>query len=262
MSQYNENEEDQHEHHILSNKTGMRVFLLLLFLTFITVITAKFTHFGSFNFLIAMLIATAKAAAVMAYFMGLKYDTTVNRLYFLSGFLFLGAFLILTGADMWSRPPEMRVTGPVIKVIAGQGPSFNRPFEPSAEILAHGKKLYIENACQTCHGEDGVNILPQARNFKKSEGWKNGRRTSEIVYTLVNGIAPLMNAYPTLSTTDKLALAHYVHTFNPDPVPADDAESFKRVGVDPTKDDGGLAAAVEARETMPVDFAVERYMEK
>lgn len=262
MSQYNEHDEDQHEHHILSNKTGLRVFLFLIIFTLITVITAKFTHFGSWNFLIAMVIATAKAAVVMAYFMGLKYDTVVNRIYFLSGFAFLGAFLILTGTDIWSRPTEMRVMGPVLQVTPGQGPTFNRPFEPSPEIVAHGKKLYKDNACYTCHGDNGVAVLAQARNFNKSDGWKNGRRTSDIVYTLEHGIPPLMNAFPTLSTTDKLALAHYVHTFNAEAPPADDVESLKRVGIDSTKDDGGLAGAVEVKETMPVDYAVERYLEK
>ena len=193
--------------------------------------------------------------------MGLKYDTGVNRAFFLSGFAFLGVFLVLTGADIWSRPTEMRVMGPVLKMAPGQGPTFNRPFESSPEIVAYGKKLFKDNACYTCHGENGVPVLPQARSFAKSEGWKNGRRTSDIVYTLEHGIPPLMNSFPTLTVTDKLALAHYVHTFNPEAPPSDDAESFKRVGVDPSKDDAGLSTGVEVRETIPVDYAVERYLE-
>lgn len=253
-------DEDHHEHHILANSTSLKVFVFLLIFTFITVVVAKFFHFGSLNFLIAMIIATIKAVAVMLFFMGLKYDTVVNRLYFFSGFAFLGAFLILTGIDFMARPADMRVKGPVLRIAEGSGPSFTRPWEVSDDLLKHGEKLYKDNACQTCHGDNGVNILPQARNFTVADSWKNGRRVSDIVYTLQVGIPPLMNAYPLLSPTDKLALAHYVRTFGPSPAPEDDAESLKRVGVDITKDDGGLSQGEAARETIPVDFAVDRYL--
>lgn len=260
MSHHEHHDDEHEEHHILDNRTGLNVFLFLLLFTFVTVITAKFFYFGDLNFIVAMVIATAKAAAVMMYFMGLKYDTPINRLYFLSGFVFLGAFILLTAVDMWTRPADMRVKGPVLKLAAGSGPTFERPWEPTPELVQYGKKLYKDNACHTCHGEDGVNVLPQARNFTVAAAWKNGRRSSDIVYTLQKGIAPLMNSYPTLSTTDKLALSHYIHTFNSEAAPADDAESLARVGVDISKSDGGLSTGEAPRETVPVDFAQERYL--
>ncbi len=259
MSHHDHHDDDNHAHHILSNATGMKVFLFLLLFTLITVVTAKFTHFGNWNFFIAMVIATAKAMVVMLFFMGLKYDTVVNRVIFFSGYAFLGFFIILTAMDIWTRPYDERVKGPVIKIDASAGPTFMKPWEPKPEMLELGKKLYKDNACQTCHGDNGVNILPQARNFTQSAGWKNGRRVSDIVYTLQNGIPPLMNSYPTLTTTEKMALAQYIQTFSSDSAPADDAESLKRVGVDMSKDDGGLSGG-EKRETVPVDFAKERYL--
>jgi cytochrome c oxidase subunit IV len=94
-----------HEHHILSLNMGMKVWIILMVLTIITVAIAQI-DLGRFNFTVAMIIATVKAAFVVLYFMGMKYDSNENRVIFFSGFLFLGIFIFLTFSDVLFRSPE------------------------------------------------------------------------------------------------------------------------------------------------------------
>lgn len=89
-------------HHISSPAMFLSVLIALLFLTFITVAVAQF-DFGSANMLIAMAIASIKASLVIAFFMHLKYDTAINKLVFLSSFLFLSLLFIFTLGDLFTR---------------------------------------------------------------------------------------------------------------------------------------------------------------
>ncbi|MBX9604403.1 MAG: cytochrome C oxidase subunit IV family protein [Bryobacteraceae bacterium] len=80
------------------------VLIALLILTFITV-GASYVNFGSdsVNVVIALTIATIKASLVALFFMHLKYDKPVNALIAVSGFLFLGLFLLFPLIDFESR---------------------------------------------------------------------------------------------------------------------------------------------------------------
>lgn len=89
-------------HHVTSTKTFVNVLLTLLFLTVITVAASR-VDFGSANLLIAMLIASVKAALVIAIFMHVKWDTAINKIVFLSSFLFLSLLLIFTLSDQATR---------------------------------------------------------------------------------------------------------------------------------------------------------------
>ncbi|MEY4829211.1 MAG: hypothetical protein RLZZ562_1007 [Planctomycetota bacterium] len=89
-------------HHVTSTKTFVNVLLALLFLTIITVAASR-VDFGSANLLIAMLIASVKASLVIAIFMHVKWDTAINKLVFLSSFLFLSLLLIFTLSDQATR---------------------------------------------------------------------------------------------------------------------------------------------------------------
>ena len=102
---------DMGHHHVSSSAMFLGVLLALLFLTFITVWVAQF-DFGSANMLIAMSIASIKASLVIGFFMHLKYDTAINKLVFLSSFLFLSLLFIFTLADLFTRrlDGEMHVT--------------------------------------------------------------------------------------------------------------------------------------------------------
>jgi cytochrome c oxidase subunit 4 len=89
-------------HHVTPASMFMAVLIALLFLTFITVFVAQF-DFGSANMLIAMLIASVKASLVIAIFMHVKWDTAINRVVFLSSFLFLALLFTFTLADQATR---------------------------------------------------------------------------------------------------------------------------------------------------------------
>lgn len=248
-------------HHVLSYSSSLSVFLFLLVFTVITVAIAQL-HFGAANFTIAMLIATAKAMAVMLYFMGLRHESTENRVIFFSGYAFLGILLFFVMTDYFARNSDMRTEGGPVLVSAATGAlQFDKPWESSPEILAHGKDLFQKQACYTCHGEKGLGdgaagIALGARNFVAVEGWKNGRKTSEIYTTLTNGLGA-MPAYPVLPVEDRLALAHYVRNFMEEP-PEVSAEDFASIGIDVTKEDGGLGG--EQSRSIPIDFALERYL--
>ena len=88
--------------HVSSSAMFMSVLLTLLFLTFVTVAVSRF-DFGSANMLIAMGIASVKASLVIAFFMHLKWDTAINKVVFLSSFLFLSLLFIFTLADQFTR---------------------------------------------------------------------------------------------------------------------------------------------------------------
>lgn len=89
-------------HHISSAKMFFNVLLALLVLTIVTVAVSRL-DFGSANMLIAMGIASVKASLVIAFFMHVKWDTAINKIVFLSSFLFLSLLFIFTLADQATR---------------------------------------------------------------------------------------------------------------------------------------------------------------
>jgi len=93
---------ENHEHHLMSFEVHIKVFVALLVLTFITVAVAQF-DFGALNTLIAIAIATVKAAIVMGWFMHLKYDGMMNRVIFLSSFFFLIVLAVFCMMDIVTR---------------------------------------------------------------------------------------------------------------------------------------------------------------
>jgi cytochrome c oxidase subunit 4 len=74
------------------------VFLALVFLTILTLVTSNI-ELAQFAFGIAMLIATAKAFLVCAFFMHMWWDKSLNILVFLSSLLFVGLFIAITLLD-------------------------------------------------------------------------------------------------------------------------------------------------------------------
>jgi cytochrome c oxidase subunit 4 len=76
----------------------LAVFCALTLLTILTVGQASF-DFGSFDVAIVMVIATIKAALVMAFFMHLAFDKPFNIIVFLCSFVFVALFVIATLSD-------------------------------------------------------------------------------------------------------------------------------------------------------------------
>lgn len=73
------------------------VFFGLVFLTVLTLLLAG--NLGPFGFVVAMIIATGKAALVMAFFMHMMWDKPFNVLCFLGSVLFVFLFIGMTMTD-------------------------------------------------------------------------------------------------------------------------------------------------------------------
>lgn len=95
-------------HHVTSSGTFLGVLVALLFLTVITVGASR-VDFGAANLLIAMLIASVKASLVIAIFMHVKWDTAINKIVFLSSFLFLSLLMIFTLSDQATRGMDTQI---------------------------------------------------------------------------------------------------------------------------------------------------------
>ncbi len=92
----------EHKHHILPLKVYLGVGAALLVLTAITV-WVSFFHFGAFNLVVAMLVATIKGSLVALYFMHLKYDNKFYLTIFVLSLVFLSVFIGLTMFDTLRR---------------------------------------------------------------------------------------------------------------------------------------------------------------
>ena len=96
-------------HHIIPKATLYKVLGALLVLTVITVAVATpVTGFdvGIFNAVLAMAIATVKAALVVSIFMGLKYDDKLYLGLLLTGVFFLILLFAISVMDIYTRVPE------------------------------------------------------------------------------------------------------------------------------------------------------------
>lgn len=83
-------------------RTYLKVLAALLALTAVTVVVAGF-DFGAGNVIVALGIASVKAALVALFFMHLRNEKPMNGIIFVSGVVFLGIFLALTLIDTDTR---------------------------------------------------------------------------------------------------------------------------------------------------------------
>lgn len=91
-------------HHITPLGTYLKVAGALFVLTFMTIgFHALRAHLGHLAPLIAFSIAAVKAFLVMLWFMHLKYEDTMNRIIFASGFFFLLLLFGISILDIYSR---------------------------------------------------------------------------------------------------------------------------------------------------------------
>ena len=94
--------------HIIPFEVYIKVLSALLVLTVITVAVAQ-VNFGAWNAVIAMGIATIKAALVLLYFMHLKYDDKIYPVIFLTGVFFLIVIFLFCELDLITRIPQESV---------------------------------------------------------------------------------------------------------------------------------------------------------
>ncbi len=119
--------------HILPLRIYLGVAGALLVLTAITVFAAQ-TDFGSWNLVVALLIAAAKAILVALFFMHLKYDNRIYSVIFVGAILFLGIFITFTMFDTLNRGGINPLTKMPIKQYAAIYESNGRPIPVSERI--------------------------------------------------------------------------------------------------------------------------------
>jgi cytochrome c oxidase subunit 4 len=252
-------------HHILSNAMALKIFGCLIALTLITVGVAQI-DLGPFNFAVAMLVASIKASLVCMFFMGLKYDHKENTVIFSTSFIFMSIFMILTFGDLLTRGDvyvkDMQHIIPEGAVAASTKSKFDKAWVASPELVAHGKEQFMAQ-CVACHGAAGegngpasAGLNPKPRNFTKAENWKNGRKPSNIFGTLTKGLNQ-MPAFATLPPDDRWSLVHYVRSLGPHEGEKDSDEDLKKIGIDPTKADGGGSA----EKSIPIGLAIDQVSE-
>ena len=112
----------EHKNHIISIRTYLIVFFSLLFLTVITVFSAQIV-LGSFNIILALLIATVKSSLVLLFFMHLYYDNKVNLALILGSVLCLALFIGLTMLDVTRRQDFYDIEGELVNPDA---PIYNK----------------------------------------------------------------------------------------------------------------------------------------
>ena len=90
------------DHHIDPLWLYLAIFGALIFLTVVTV-GASYVDFGQANTIIAVLIASTKAALVAIFFMHLRHDKPFHTLVLVSGLFFLSFLFLFTLQDEGSR---------------------------------------------------------------------------------------------------------------------------------------------------------------
>jgi|SRR5688572_950701 cytochrome c oxidase subunit IV len=99
------------EHHGLAHTTPVKLLVgvlgALMFLTIVTVAVTSIDLGASGNLIVAMVIATIKAALVVTFFMHLVWDKKLHLILFLISVLFLILFLSMTVTDRGEYQPDI-----------------------------------------------------------------------------------------------------------------------------------------------------------
>ena len=247
-------------HPLVPIKYYVITLLVLLILTIMTV-GVSLVDLGKFNIVANLGIACTKASLVMLFFMGLRWDSNLNRGVILSSFVALSIMIVLCASDLWTRPkPEPVAVKQAASVMTmAMLPDYEKG---TPELLAHGKELFQIN-CAVCHGPDGrgdgaggASLNPHPRNFHAAANtWTHGNTALSIYYTLAIGSPGTgMASYKSLLPEDRWALVHYVMSFG---------EASGQVGKmdaqgDKMAKDEVASAGGPAKPTLPIDFAINR----
>lgn len=90
--------------HVHIPKVGhlVGVWAALIVLTGVTATVSKI-DIGQFNIVIALLIAVGKASMVAWIFMGVRYTTSLTKLFVVAGLVWLSILILITFSDYSSR---------------------------------------------------------------------------------------------------------------------------------------------------------------
>ncbi len=90
------------EHHVVTPRTYIIVFITLLIFTGLTVVAA-YVDLHIFNPIVALAIATFKAVIVILYFMHVKYQSRLIKMTVSAGFFTFLVLTTMTLSDYMSR---------------------------------------------------------------------------------------------------------------------------------------------------------------
>src|SRR5262249_36141464 len=130
---------EEHDHgkdgavhaHIASTRFYIGIFSMLVLLTLLT-IAVSYVHLGPLNLVVAILIASTKAALVVMFFMHLRYDTKFNVLIFVCSLAFIGVFFAYTINDTGHRGEVDLENGTQVLPSSGQLAPGGLPEKPAA----------------------------------------------------------------------------------------------------------------------------------
>jgi cytochrome c oxidase subunit IV len=88
--------------HIPKVKALVLVWAVLIVLTG-TTSAVSYVELGRWNVVVALLIAVTKASLVVWIFMGVRYTTTLTRLFVVAGLVWLSIMILITFSDYNSR---------------------------------------------------------------------------------------------------------------------------------------------------------------
>jgi mono/diheme cytochrome c family protein len=137
----------------------------------------------------------------------------------------IGLFMIANNNAMVQNqvPPKLIDTLSVMKELPVLEPRISSAVdlktlsEPTPEMIDKGKATFM-NVCISCHGAEGngdgaagAALNPKPRNFHAADGWKNGRKATEMFKTLQLGITGSgMSAYDYLPPEERIAVISYI----------------------------------------------------
>ncbi len=154
----------------------------------------------------------------------------------------IGLFMTSNNNAMYQNqvPPKLVDTLSVVKELGVQDPRISSAVDlatlstATPEMLEKGKATFT-NVCTSCHGAEGngdgaagVALNPKPRNFHAVDGWKNGRKLTEMYKTLQFGIPGSgMSAYDYLPAAERISLISYIRSTFMKDAPKDSDQEIK-----------------------------------
>ena len=89
-------------HHVLPVRTYVLIWLILLVATG-TTLGVAYIDLGPWNIVVALTIAFTKMSLVVLFFMHVKGQTKLTKLFVVAGFFFMAILILLTQADYATR---------------------------------------------------------------------------------------------------------------------------------------------------------------
>ncbi len=83
-------------------RTLVSVFVTLIVLTLLTT-SVSYLELGEWNIVVALLIAVTKATLVVWIFMGVRYTTSLTKLFVVAGLVWLFIMILITFSDYGTR---------------------------------------------------------------------------------------------------------------------------------------------------------------